>query len=57
MSVIKNKENVSIKDISTLIRDVSEKTIQRELISLIDAGVVLRHGERRWSTYSLSPSK
>lgn len=57
VSVIKNKENVSIKDISTLIRDVSEKTIQRELISLIDAGVVLKHGERRWSTYSLPPSK
>ena len=54
LSVIKNKGNASIKDISTLIRGVSEKTIQRELSALITAGMVLKHGERRWSTYSLA---
>ena len=54
LSVIKNKRKASIKDISTLIRDVSEKTIQRELGALIASGVVLKEGERRWSTYSLS---
>ncbi len=53
LSVIKNKGSASIKDISTLIRNVSEKTIQRELISLIEAGMVLKKGERRWSTYSI----
>lgn len=54
MSVIQNKGNVSIKDISTLIRGVSEKTIQRELSALIEAGIVRKQGERRWSTYSLA---
>ena len=54
LSVIKNKGKASIKDISTLIRGVSEKTIQRELMTLINAGIVLKHGERRWSTYSLA---
>jgi DNA-binding transcriptional ArsR family regulator len=54
LSVIRNKRRASIKDISTLIRGVSEKTIQRELSSLIEAGTVLKQGERRWSTYSLS---
>ncbi|MDP2665282.1 MAG: hypothetical protein Q8P23_01350 [bacterium] len=54
MSVIKNKGTASIKDISTLIRNVSEKTIQRELLSLIEAGMVLKQGERRWSTYSIA---
>lgn len=53
LSVIRDKKSASIKDISTLIRDVSEKTIQRELASLVTAGVVSKHGERRWSTYSL----
>jgi DNA-binding transcriptional ArsR family regulator len=53
LSVIKNKGTASIKDISTLVRGVSEKTIQRELSSLIDLGMVLKQGERRWSTYSL----
>lgn len=54
LSVIKNKRKASIKDISTLIRGVSEKTIQRELMALIMAGIVLKEGERRWSTYSLA---
>ncbi len=54
LSVIKSKGKVSIKDISTLIRDVSEKTIQRELLALIAGGIVLKQGERRWSTYSLA---
>ncbi|OYV28174.1 MAG: hypothetical protein B7W98_00085 [Parcubacteria group bacterium 20-58-5] len=53
LSVIRDKGRASIKDISTLIRDVSEKTIQRELLALISAGMVLKQGERRWSTYSL----
>jgi DeoR/GlpR family transcriptional regulator of sugar metabolism len=53
LSVIKNKGTASIKDISTLVRGVSEKTIQRELSALISSGSVLKQGERRWSTYSL----
>lgn len=53
LSVIKNKGTASIKDISTVIRTVSEKTIQRELIALIALGEVAKSGERRWSTYSL----
>jgi DeoR/GlpR family transcriptional regulator of sugar metabolism len=36
-----------------VIKDVSEKTIQRELISLIEAGIILKTGERRWSRYSI----
>ncbi len=53
LSVIRDKKKASIKDISTLIRGVSEKTIQRELLALISLGIVSKQGERRWSTYSL----
>lgn len=52
LSLIKNKQNASIKDISTFIRGVSEKTIQRELLALIEEGKIQKKGERRWSTYS-----
>ena len=54
LSVIRNKGKASIKDISTVIRGVSEKTIQRELSSLISAGLVSKEGERRWSTYFIA---
>lgn len=45
--------DVSIKDISARIRGCSEKTIQRELNALLDAQIVERIGEKRWSRYVL----
>lgn len=53
ISVLKKKDSATIKDISLVISDCSEKTIQRELISLVKEKVLKRSGERRWSTYSL----
>ncbi|MCA9355700.1 hypothetical protein KC865_04140 [Candidatus Kaiserbacteria bacterium] len=52
-TVLEAKPEASIKDIAEVITDVSEKTIQRELNSLIEKGQVLREGERRWSKYSV----
>lgn len=54
MSVIRSKGTVGIKDISTLVLGVSEKTIQRELSALVALGALKKQGERRWSTYSLA---
>jgi hypothetical protein len=36
-----------------MIKDCSEKTIQRELIVLVSEKVVKKEGERRWSVYSI----
>ncbi|MCB9810587.1 MAG: hypothetical protein H6779_01930 [Candidatus Nomurabacteria bacterium] len=52
-TVLEAKPEATIKDIAEVITDVSEKTIQRELNSLIDKGQVIRQGERRWSKYSV----
>ncbi len=52
LALIKKKKELTIKDISEVIKDCSEKTIQRELISFIESGVLKRTGERRWSKYS-----
>ena len=53
IDVLKSKGPSYIKDISTVVIDVSEKTIQRELNSLIAEGLVAKKGDRRWTTYSL----
>lgn len=45
--------DVSIKDISARIRGCSEKTIQRELNSLLYDNMIERIGEKRWSRYVL----
>ncbi len=52
-TVLEAIPEATIKDIAEVITDVSEKTIQRELNSLIEKGQVIRQGERRWSKYSL----
>lgn len=54
LSVLRSKGPSYIKDISMIVRDVSEKTIQRELASLVSEGAVVRKGDRRWTTYELA---
>jgi len=54
LKIIKDKKEVTIKDISNLIADVSEKTIQRELGNLVSEGVLKKIGEKRWSKYMLA---
>jgi hypothetical protein len=54
LSIIKEIGESSIKDISDNIKDCSEKTIQRELNTLIYDGVLKKIGERRWSKYVLA---
>ncbi len=51
LAVLKDRGQASIKDISNVIKDCSEKTIQRELNILIKDNKVIRDGERRWSRY------
>jgi predicted HTH transcriptional regulator len=52
-TVLEAKPEATIKDLSEIITDVSTKTIQRDLNSLIESGEVIRQGERRWSKYSI----
>lgn len=45
--------DVSIKDIAARIKGCSEKTIQRELNTLVYDNIIERIGEKRWSRYVL----
>lgn len=53
IDTLKVKDRLTVKDFSALIKGVSSKTIQRELLKLVSAGVLKKEGERRWSRYSL----
>lgn len=53
LGVLRDKGTGYIKDISTAIREVGEKTIQRELQKLVQEGVIKKKGERRWTEYSI----
>jgi hypothetical protein len=52
LKIIKDKNEVTIKDISTIIKDCSEKTLQRELSGLVLENVLKKEGNKRWSKYS-----
>lgn len=54
LAVLRTKGPSYIKDISMIVRDVSEKTIQRELSTLVAEGLVNRKGDRRWTTYEIA---
>lgn len=54
LAALKGKGPSYIKDISLIVRGVSEKTIQRELATLVAEGLVIRKGDRRWTTYELA---
>lgn len=54
IKVIRDKKECTTKDISAAISDCGEKTIQRELVSLVEQGLIRKSGEKRWSKYSLN---
>jgi hypothetical protein len=53
LALIKQKPSLTVKDIAKSIPGVSEKTIQRELLAMVAEAILIKRGERRWSTYSL----
>lgn len=53
LRLAREKNEITIKDVSSVISGCSEKTLQRELIALVKDNVLKKEGERRWSRYSL----
>jgi len=54
LKLLSKTDNLNVKDIAQVISGCSEKTIQRELLSLVSQNVLKKVGERRWSRYSLA---
>jgi hypothetical protein len=53
LNLLKKDSGLTIKDFAKVVVGCSEKTIQRELLELVEKGIIKKEGERRWSTYSL----
>lgn len=51
MNVIRSHKNASMQDIARFVTGCSEKTLQREIVSLIQAGTIRKIGDKRWATY------
>ncbi|MBI2096203.1 MAG: DeoR family transcriptional regulator [Candidatus Taylorbacteria bacterium] len=53
LNLLKKMREVTVKDVAQVLSGCSEKTIQRDLLELVESGVLKKNGERRWSRYSL----
>lgn len=51
LSLVSEKKDISIADIVSFFKEYSQKTIQRDLATLVEAGKIKRTGEKRWSRY------
>ena len=54
MDVLRSNGELGIRDVSSNLPEYSVKMIQRELASLVAAGLVKKTGLKRWSRYSLA---
>jgi hypothetical protein len=54
LELLQSKAFVTVTDVTDAIEGCSSKTLQRELLSLVSEGILIKKGERRWSTYSLA---
>jgi hypothetical protein len=54
VKLLRKQKKITVRDAVAVVPGVSEKTLQRELISMVKAGILRREGERRWSTYFLA---
>ncbi len=52
-NLLREKKEITVRDLATVVTDCSVKTLQRELLQLVDEGILNKEGERRWSRYSL----
>jgi DNA-binding transcriptional ArsR family regulator len=51
---LKDGVEMSVKELAGLFPSVSEKTIQRDVVSLMKQGIISRRGDKRWAKYFLS---
>ena len=51
MSFINSRQETTLKDIQGLYPTLSEKTIQRDLLALLEEDKISKQGSKRWSLY------
>ncbi len=54
MDVVTSHKNATMQDIQKFVQNCSEKTLQREVATLIAVGMVRREGDKRWATYHVA---
>lgn len=51
LDVVRDKERVTVGELSNLFTECSGKTIQRDLLEMVRRGLLKKEGEKRWRAY------
>lgn len=51
LDAIKSRRISTLPDIKSLVKNCSDKTLQRELVNLVEMGLIKKEGNKRWTTY------
>ncbi|MEN9390299.1 MAG: hypothetical protein RLZZ283_399 [Candidatus Parcubacteria bacterium] len=54
LSLFSKKDKVSVNDVMTVLSNMSNKTAQRILMSMVQDGTLVKEGDKRWTTYKLA---
>lgn len=54
LELLQNRPFITVTEVTNVIDGCSSKTLQRELLSLVNEGILIKKGKRRWSAYSLA---
>ncbi len=56
LGLFRDQDEISINEVQGVIEGCSQKTMQRELKSMVESGLLEKRGKKRWSTYVLDPA-
>lgn len=56
LGLFEDADEITVTDVKEVIQGYSSKTIQRDLASLVDQGILEKRGKRRWTSYILADS-
>ncbi|MFA4890666.1 MAG: hypothetical protein WC587_03525 [Candidatus Paceibacterota bacterium] len=54
MDIISKEGKKTIKEILPIFDNISEKSVQRDLLELVKSGKLITEGEKRWRAYSIT---
>jgi len=52
--IVKEKGRVTVGELASIFPDFSEKTLQRDLLEMVDKGLLKKEGDKRWRVYLLN---
>ena len=54
LELFSQKDKVSVNDVMMVLSNMSNKTAQRVLTAMVQDGVLIKEGDKRWTTYRLA---